>query len=133
MPSMAAPPQGVGRIVVRALRAYEEAGGNIWRDIDKLQLSVHNTFDLDPLGYMAETAHHADEAVDLTSELLADALRLTHPDRHPPERRELAERVTKGLLQLQPFVFPAPTPEQAEPEKPEQAAGSRPVTTGTAT
>lgn len=105
-----------GRIVIRALRAYEEAGGNIWRDITKLQLSVSDTYDLDPLGYMAETAHHDGEAVDLTSELLADAIRLAHPDIHPPERRDLAERTTQGLLALQPFVFPAPTPKPAEPE-----------------
>jgi hypothetical protein len=44
------------------------------------------------------------------SELLADALRLTHPDHHPPERQDLAHRVTQQLLSLQPFVFPAPKP-----------------------
>jgi hypothetical protein len=101
-----------GRIVIRAMKAYEEAGGN-WGDLDKLKLSGSSFglgLDLDPLGYMADTARPTNEVVELTSELLADVIRLTHPDQHPPERKELAERVTKGLLQLQPFVFPAPKP-----------------------
>jgi hypothetical protein len=43
---------------------------------------------------------------ELCTELLEDALRLTHPDRHPPERAELAHRVTQGLLALRPYVLP---------------------------
>jgi hypothetical protein len=116
-----------GRIVIRALNAYEEAGGNIWRDLDKLKLSCGGgvlglDLDLDPLGYMADTTRPTHETVELTSELLADAIRLTHPDQHPPERRELAERVTKGLLALQPFVFPAPKPKPVEPKPAEPAS-----------
>jgi hypothetical protein len=41
-------------------------------------------------------------------ELLEDAIRLTHPDRHPEERRALAQRVTAELLALRPFVKPRP-------------------------
>lgn len=97
-----------GRIVVRALNAYSNAGGS-WNDVDKLRVS--GILGFDPLGYIADTARPAgNETVELISELLADVIRLTHPDQHPPERKELAERVTKGLLQLQPFVFPAPKP-----------------------
>ena len=59
-----------------------------------------------------------DADIELTSELLADALRLTHPDCHPPERQELAHRVTQGLLALQPFVFPASKPKLKKPAKP---------------
>lgn len=44
---------------------------------------------------------------ELHLELLEDAIRLTHPDRHPPERMALATRVTAELLALKPFVKPA--------------------------
>src|SRR5262245_1786259 len=41
-----------------------------------------------------------------------------HPDKHPPERRELAKRVTAELLALKPFAFPAPQPEpRPEPKE----------------
>lgn len=43
---------------------------------------------------------------ELCLELLNDAIRLTHPDRHPPERADLAQRVTEGLLALRPFTLP---------------------------
>jgi hypothetical protein len=33
-------------------------------------------------------------------ELVRDAIRLTHPDRHPPEWQEAANRVTAQLLEL---------------------------------
>jgi hypothetical protein len=106
-----------GRIVIRALKAYEEAGGK-WNDFDKLKLSAATGLfrGLDPLGYLADTADTIDETVDLTSELLNDTLSLVHPDKHPPERRELAQRVTQRLLALKPFVFPAPPkPKPVEP------------------
>ena len=64
----------------------------------------------DPLGYLADTARTKDETIELTSELLADVIKLAHPDCHPPEREELARRTTQALLALQPFVFPAPKP-----------------------
>jgi hypothetical protein len=51
------------------------------------------------------------QADELSLELLEDAIRLTHPDRHPPERAEQAARVTAELLALKPFVNPkAPEP-----------------------
>jgi hypothetical protein len=108
-----------GRVVIRAIKAFLDAGGK-YTDIDKLKLSascddVLADLRIDPLGYMADIAHLDAADVDLTSELLADALRLTHPDCHPPERQELAHRVTQGLLALQPFVFPAPKPKPVEP------------------
>jgi hypothetical protein len=43
---------------------------------------------------------------------------LTHPDRHPPERRALAQRVTGDLLALQPFTFPAPKKRDPSPPDP---------------
>jgi hypothetical protein len=104
------------------MKAYEAGGGN-WRDFDKLKmssitglggLSLGDDFAaaiiFDPLGYMADVASTDGEIVELTSELLADAIRLAHPDCHPPVRQDLARRVTQGLLALQPFVFPAPKP-----------------------
>jgi hypothetical protein len=110
----------MGRVVIRAIRAYVDGGGS-WDDVRKLKdtaLMGGDTFGIrdawgsvvDPLGYMAETAETANETVLLTSEVLADALRLVHPDVHPLERRELANRVTQQLLTLQPFVFPAIKP-----------------------
>jgi hypothetical protein len=65
----------LGRIVVRAMRAYIDGGGE-YADFTQLALN--------------------DEIVELTSELLADVIRLTHPDQHLPERRELAERATEA-------------------------------------
>jgi hypothetical protein len=47
---------------------------------------------------------------ELTLELLEEAVRLTHPDRHPPERAEQATRVTAELLALKPYVLSKPPP-----------------------
>jgi protein-arginine kinase activator protein McsA len=109
-----------GRVVIRAIKAFLDAGGR-YNDIDKLKLSASSgdLFSMsddwastvfDPLGYMTDIARLDGADVDLTTELLDDTLRLAHPDCHPPERRELAHRVTQGLLALKPFVFPAPKP-----------------------
>jgi hypothetical protein len=45
---------------------------------------------------------------ELTLELLEEAVRLTHPDRHPPERAEQATRVTAELMALKSYVLPKP-------------------------
>jgi len=108
-----------GRVVIRAIKAYEDAGGK-WHDIDKLKIStLHRSFGgfdgLDPLGYMADAINTDGETVDLTAELLDDAIALTHPDRHPPERREIAKSVTQELLALKPFAFPKPEPKPVPP------------------
>jgi hypothetical protein len=114
----------MGRVVIRAIKAFVDGGGS-WDDVDKLKTTAQlgdfgRSFGLtvDPLGYMAETAATANETVLLTSEVLAAALRLVHPDAHPPERRELANRVTQQLLALQPFVFPAVAPKPVRPSEP---------------
>ena len=102
----------MGRVVIRAILAFTDGGGS-WDDVDKLKITAmgHGFFSgVDPLGYLAESATNADETILLTSEILADALRLVHPDAHPPERQGLASRVTQQLLALQPFVFPAAKP-----------------------
>jgi hypothetical protein len=94
-----------GRVVVKALRGYEEAGGSIYgKDFDELKLAAGGLF----VPHAADTAG-ADFA-DLTSELLAATIALTHPDKHPPERKAEANRVTQELQALKPFVFPAPPP-----------------------
>ena len=51
----------------------------------------------------------------LTLELLQDTLLLVHPDKHPPERAELASRVTAALLELKPFTPRAPKPKPPPP------------------
>jgi hypothetical protein len=104
----------IGRVVIRALKAFVDAGGSR-RDVHSLTLaamasSAVGAFLPDALGYMAEAAVEEGETITLTSELLTEILRLIHPDMHPPERSELATRATKQLLALQPFVFPAPKP-----------------------
>ncbi len=96
-----------GRIIVKAMKAYEREGGS-FRDFDTLKLAA---MDFDVMHLEADTLGL--EAGDITTELLDDAIQLTHPDRHPPERHELAERVTQDLLALRPFVFPAPKPKAA--------------------
>ena len=58
------------------------------------------------IGY--ELGSMGTEVGDLTSGLLEDTIKLCHPDKHPPERRDIANRVTQELLVLKPYVFPAP-------------------------
>jgi hypothetical protein len=106
----------LGRTVVRAMAAFMDAGGTR-HDLVKLQASAIgiNLADLfgsqvDPLGYLEGSAQLGGEEIELTSELLADAIKLAHPDYHPPERQDLARRTTQGLLALQPFTFPKPKP-----------------------
>jgi hypothetical protein len=100
------------RIVVMAMKMLEKEGGRLFGggQLDRLRLAA--------LG-MAGLVGYDDiidaEAPTLTSELLADLLRLTHPDCHPAERRDLAHKVTQELLALKPFTFPKPEPEP-EPE-----------------
>lgn len=97
-----------GRIIIKAMKFYEREGGR-WDDFNKLKLAasgILEDFGIDPLGYGTDTI--GTEVGDITSELLADTIQLTHPDKHPPERRDLAKRVTQELLALKPFVFPAP-------------------------
>lgn len=40
------------------------------------------------------------ERLTVTAKLIRDAVTLCHPDRHPPERASLANRVTANLLSL---------------------------------
>ena len=102
-----------GRVLVKALKAYEKAGG-------KIHGEDFNTLKLAASGFALRADDKADTAgadiCDLTLELLADTLQLTHPDRHAPEHQELAKRVTAELLALRPFIFAAPPPEP--PPKP---------------
>jgi hypothetical protein len=109
-----------GRIVTRAIAAYLEAGGK-HDDIEKLKIAAGG-IGFDPLGYGEDMID--DDAPELTSELLTRALSLTHPDKHPPERRELAASVTGDLATLKPFVFPAKKKEQPQPSKPRKPTES---------
>jgi hypothetical protein len=88
------------------MAAYLNAGGSI-TDFQKHSVVAAGWGGL-VAGY--ETDVIGAELGDITTELLIDAIQLTHPDRHPSERRALAQRVTAELLALQPFTFPAPRP-----------------------
>jgi hypothetical protein len=113
--------RNTGHVVIRAIKAFLAAGGR-HADLDKLQKAAFgehltqlgiNLFPdelMDELGYLHGVAKHSDEVIELTSELLTEVLMLTHPDKHPPERQEQATRVTQKLMDLKPFVFPAPKP-----------------------
>jgi hypothetical protein len=96
-----------GRVVIKAMKAFAAAGGS-WSDYDKLKIAAGG-FSLALAPWMADTL--GAEVGDITSELLTEAIELTHPDRHPAELKEKAQRVTQELLALRPFVFPAPKPE----------------------
>src|SRR5262245_59606472 len=106
-----------GRIVIKAIKAYYNAGGN-YDDIKKLQLAASDlrlgfSFSEITLGYKGDEI--GAEIGDITSELLNDTLQLTHPDHQPPERLELAHHVTQELIALKPYVFPAPKRDKPEP------------------
>jgi hypothetical protein len=100
-----------GRIAVKAMRGFLAEGGE-FDDLDRLKLAASPI-----LGYAAHDL--GTDAPDITSELLADIMRLVHPDKHPPERRELAMRVTQELNALKPYVFPKPKPQPPEERAPE--------------
>lgn len=107
-----------GYVVIKAIKAYFAAGGR-YADIEKLRLCASGV----PMpGYIDADTLGADVA-DITSELLADTVQLTHPDRHPPEFRDLAQRVTQELLALKPFVFPRP-PQVPPPAPPPRDVSS---------
>jgi hypothetical protein len=103
------------RVVVKALRAYDKAGGKLYGEqFDELKLAAGGMF----VVHQVDTSG-ADFA-DLTSELLQATIALTHPDKHPPERKAEANRVTQELQALKPFVFPTPEPEP--PPEPRDAS-----------
>lgn len=100
-----------GRIVIKALHAYDKAGGNFYgKEFDLLKLAAGRV-----AMYDEDARAAADEVRDLSTELLAATLALCHPDKHPPETKAEANRVTQELLALKPFVFPAPEPIKPEP------------------
>jgi hypothetical protein len=96
-----------GRIIIKAMKMFEKEGGR-WGDLDKLKVAASGL--LSPNFFPGFEDTIGAEVGDITAELLDETLQLTHPDRHPLERRELAQRVTQELLALKPFVFPAPKP-----------------------
>ena len=118
-----------GRVVIKAMRMFAKEGGQ-WGDIRKLQtvacfgdLAYAMTGRVLPGYDDADTS--GSNVGDITSELLTDAIRLAHPDRHPPERQEMAKRVTAELLALRPFVFPAPKQRPAKSKRDSTSTGSR--------
>jgi hypothetical protein len=75
-------------------RSYHRKCWDCWR--------ADREEDLRRDGYHSGYAHgrNTTTQVALTDDLLRDAVKLTHPDRHPPERQALANRVTAALLDL---------------------------------
>jgi hypothetical protein len=75
------------RGLIRALKAYDAAGGNVYgREFDELKLVATSRF----------FSAISEDFKDLTTELLTAALALTHPDRHPPERNAEANASRKN-------------------------------------
>ena len=109
-----------GRILVKAMKAFFDAGGS-WKAIDRFQSAAIG------MAFYDSEADTLGAAIgDITLELLEDTVRLTHPDMHPPERKERAGRVTQELLALKPFVFPKPKEKVPEPvETPPSNASSK--------
>jgi hypothetical protein len=100
----------------KAMKAYEKAGGSLHdHAFNELTIAASGWF------FVREADRTGDNFADLTSELLAATIALTHPDKHPPERKAEATRVTQELHALKPFVFPAPEPEP--PPKPSKDDG----------
>jgi hypothetical protein len=110
-----------GRLIIKAIKLYEKEGGKCG-DLTEMSFVAWGLVGGKVFGFGDEDTIGA-EVPDITSELLAELLQLTHPDHHPPERMELAKRVTQELLALKPFVFPAPKPRKIEaPVSPERNA-----------
>jgi hypothetical protein len=102
------------RQVIKALKVYAHAGGSLYGEkFDQLKRAAS----------IFGRGTGSDDFKDLTTELLTAAIALTHPDRHPIERRAEALRVTQELTALKPFVFPAPEPEP--PPKPRDVCSKR--------
>jgi len=110
-----APRRRARRVLIKALKAYVAAGGHLFgSDFDELKLAAGGLF------IFHEADDVANDFSDLTTELLNATIALTHPDKHPNERKAEATRVTQELQALRPFVFPAPPPEPpSEPAKPD--------------
>ena len=116
------------RVLMKAMAAYEKAGGNLYKDLNNMQASIAawslgGSIGNSIPGFSVD--HIPNEFPDLTSELLSATLQLVHPDKHPPERQELAKQVTTDLLALKPYVFPAPKPEPPPVYKPASDACSK--------
>ena len=108
-----APKRRARRVLIKAMKAYEAAGGSVFdKDFDELKLAVSGFV------HVRVADDVGNDFSDLTTELLDATIALTHPDRHPLERKAEATRVTQELQALRPFVFPAPEPEP--PAKPSQ-------------
>ena len=107
------------RVLIKALQAYDAVGGHLYgKDLDEMRFAATRAFDRNTTA--------ATDFSDLTSELLTAAIALTHPDKHPPERKAEAQRVTQELIALKPFVFPAPRPSECEPSpKPSDASSKQ--------
>jgi hypothetical protein len=97
------------------MKAYLAAGG---------EYSGFNKFKSEVVGFALDAISGnapREDIGDITTELLDAAIALTHPDRHPTERKAQAQRVTQELLALRPFVFPAPP---SPPPKPDGSVSS---------
>ena len=105
-----APRRRARRVLIKALKAYEAAGGSVFGDdFDELKLAASGFV------FVREADNVGNDFSDLTTELLNATIALTHPDKHPVERKAEANRVTQELHALKPFVFPAPPPKEPEP------------------
>ncbi len=91
-----------------------ECGSRVLADITKAKKHHKRVIESLGAGLMRSSA----EPGELSLELLMEAITLTHPDKHPPERLALAQSVTSALLALRPYVKPAPKPPSLESQPP---------------
>ena len=128
----------LARVVIKAIQMYYQAGGQLGH----VEQFAKRAFFGDILDcfpeFLAKNGKqefrhlftglkvNSTDAGELTTELLKNALRLTHPDHHPPERRELATRVTGELRALEPYVFAAPKPPEPVRRTPDPTAAHEP-------
>jgi hypothetical protein len=81
----------------------------VWWDADDKRERQRKINLVEAFGF-STVGLHRDEPCYLTTETLEDAIFLCHPDRHPEERKAIANRATKELLALRGYTRPRPEP-----------------------
>ena len=105
---------------VRILRNGHHPPRRSYRGGDRYVAGWHAGFEAGRKA--AQREQRAEEKVELDFDFLTDVVALCHPDRHPPERGDVANRVTARLIELRKNAkrTAARARQQPEPEPPRQ-------------